>query len=132
LLFERRFGVEHASVQADELLTNLQERGFETKGARWFRTSVMARLRDEGVLVTSSAAGYKLPASAADLVSYARQAENTCVPMLHRVQHACDAVKLLTRGDVDVLTRPELVLVRELLDVLDRRGPGQAGPEGDV
>jgi Protein of unknown function (DUF3800) len=132
LLFERRFGEEHASVQADELMTNLQERGLDPKGARWFRTAVMAGLRDQGILVTSSSAGYKLPVSVSDLVNYARQAENTCVPMLNRVQAACEAVKLLTKGEVDVLARREMEIVHDLLDVLSRRGTRQPGPEGDV
>jgi len=125
-------GEEHASVLADDLLNNLRERGLDAKGARWFRTAIIAALRDNGVLLTSSSSGYKLPVSAADLVSFARQAENVCVPMLNRVEAACNAVKLLTRGEVDVLTQPELGLVRDLLVTIARGGAAQPEDPGEV
>jgi hypothetical protein len=108
LLYQRRFGEEHASVRADELIDNLRQRGLDPKGHRWFRAAIIAGLRDRQVQLTSSSSGYKLPVSATDLADFVSQAENLCVPMLNRVEAACDAVKLVTQGEVDVLGREEL------------------------
>ena len=83
------------------------------------------------MLLTSSSYGYKLTISAADLVGFARQTENVCVPKLNRVEAACAAVKLVTKNEVDVLAQTELATVPELLGALDRCAPGHTEDSGD-
>jgi hypothetical protein len=121
LLFERRFG-DDGHVPAGALLDNLRERGLDPKSEHWFRSNVIAPLRDSGVVLTSSQTGYKLPTGPADLAAFAQHAETVCVPMLNRVAAACASVRLATQGQVDVLSDPRLAVVRELIDALERRG----------
>lgn len=119
LLFERRFGEGSRPVATAALLDNLRTRGFGEKGDNWLRRNVIARLRDRGLLITSSSHGYKLPERRADLVAFVRHAESVCVPMINRVRSACDITKLATAGDVDVLSDEELATVRKMADVIE-------------
>jgi hypothetical protein len=114
LVFERRLG-ECSHVPAGALIENLSDRGLRPKDGPWFRMSVVAKLRDSGVLVTSSSAGYKLPTSTKDVAEFLRHAESVCVPMLNRAAAACDAVKLVTKGEIDVLADPALGSLRRLV-----------------
>lgn len=121
LLFQRRFG-EDSHVSTGALLDNLRDRGLDPKGEAWFRLNVIAPLRDSGVVLTSSQAGYKLPTGPADLATFAQHAELVCVPMLNRVAAACGSVRLATQGQIDVLADPRLAVVRDLIEALERRG----------
>jgi hypothetical protein len=120
LLFERRFGDGSKAVATGALLDNLRARGIAEKGETWLRRAVIAPLRDREVLITSSALGYKLPMSKADMVAFVRHAESVCVPMLNRVRTACGIVKLATNGDVDVLAEPGVRAVGVLTEALDK------------
>ena len=74
--------------------------------------------------VTSSQAGYKIPTSPADLLSFARHAETVCFPMLGRLRSACNAIRLATLGSVDVLGAPELAQLRRLVEAVDDAAEG--------
>lgn len=102
LLLQREFAPDVA-VSASELLGNLSAQSLEPKGMQWFRSKVIGSLRDSGVVITSSAHGYALPATRQDLMGFVEHAQNICTPLLGRVKAACDAIKLTTSGDVDVL-----------------------------
>jgi hypothetical protein len=62
--------------------------------------------------------GYKLPTCPDDLATFVNHAETVCIPMLQRVIAACNAVKLATQGQVDVLAQPDKVSVRALVDAM--------------
>lgn len=76
-------------------------------GEHFFRTKVIARLRDEGVLVASSPAGYKIPVSAADMHRFVEQADQMIGPLLTRLNAARDALATASNGRLDILDRPE-------------------------
>lgn len=118
LVFERRFGEGDRYITTGALLDNLRDRGLGPKGETWFRMSVIAPLRDHGLLLTSSPSGYKLPTCPSDLASFAGHAQTVCVPMLKRVKAACGAVTLATKGEIDVLKQPGMDAVRRLVDAL--------------
>lgn len=115
LSLERRFGAGQGYVSTSELMDLLRQRGLEPKSNAWLRMAVIARLRDRQVLVTSSPSGYNLPASRGHLDAFVRHAETTCIPMLNRVEAACGAVKLATRGEIDILDDPSHAELRGLL-----------------
>jgi hypothetical protein len=128
LVFERRIG-EGKHVPGGALIDNLRDRGLKPKDGPWLRMSIIAKLRDHGVLVTSSPAGYKLPTSPKDVAEFLRHAENVCVPMLNRAAAAVDAVKLVTQGEVDVLADPTLASVKRLIEAA---GVPESGPVDDA
>ncbi len=102
-LLLQRMVAHDVAVSGAELLGNLSAQSLEPKGMQWFRSKVIGSLRDSGVGITSSAHGYALPSSRRDLMGFVEHAQNICTPLLGRVKTACDAIKLTTSGDVDVL-----------------------------
>lgn len=119
LSLERRFGSDHGYVSTRELMELLRDRRLDPKNATWLRMSVIAPLRDRQVLVTSSTSGYNLPASRRHLDAFVRHAETTCIPMLNRVDAACRAVKLATRGEIDILADARHAELKALLGAME-------------
>jgi hypothetical protein len=125
LVFERRFGEEARNIATGALIDNLRARGLGDRGETWFRMNVIAPLRDQGLLLTSSSSGYKLPTCPEDLSTFVNHAETVCIPMLQRVNAACKAVKLATQGQVDVLAQPERAAVRALVAAIHQSSGDQ-------
>jgi len=120
LLFLGRFmGGEPA--HADAINEHLKGLGLAPKTTQWLRQKVIAKLRDAGVIITSSSAGYKLPTSAEDLRQYVRHAESICVPMLARIEVACGTIKLVTSGDVDVFAEEDFATAASLVEAAKQK-----------
>jgi len=93
-----------ASHQLIDRLSDLRASGINPT---WFRTDVIAKLRDSGVLIASSELGYKLPASKADCLEFINRGNTTIAPMLKRIKAFREQVLRTTEGELDVLDRPE-------------------------
>lgn len=100
--------IQHLQVGREELLTEHN-----------FRTKVIGKIRDAGVLVVSSSAGehkgYKLPASMQDLYKFVSHGNSVIMPMLHRIAVFRDKIKLATLNDIDILDKDEFKGLRDLL-----------------
>jgi hypothetical protein len=100
--------IQHLQVGREELLTEHN-----------FRTKVIGKIRDAGVLVVSSSAGehkgYKLPASLADLHKFVSHGNSVIMPMLHRIAVFRDKIKLATLNDIDILDTDEFRGLKELM-----------------
>jgi len=60
LLYEVRFGDPRAYIPTQALQETLESVG-ESRDVQWLRSTVIAQLRDAGVLISSSPQGYKFP-----------------------------------------------------------------------
>lgn len=67
-----------------------------------FRTKVIAPMRDCGVIISSSAQGYKIPTTKNDLMDYFYHSRTIVLPMLYRMKKCRDLIQLGTRGNVDL------------------------------
>jgi hypothetical protein len=105
-------------VHTHELLQHLNSYGYEHFTEHRFRSLVVGPVRDEGVLVVSSGAGYKLPCSVRDVYSFFNYYNQQIQPMLHRLGQCHRALELATRGGLNVLEQPEYAGLRKLLDRL--------------
>jgi len=102
--------MKHLSIGRDE---PIQEHAFRTK--------VIAKLRDAGVLVASSSSGdkkggYKLPASTADLHKFVSHGNTMILPMLSRIAKTRDSIKLATENTIDILEQPEFKNLKKIMD----------------
>lgn len=89
-------------IPTKELQQQLRFRGFDEISTQIFRTKIIARLRDEKVIISSSKGGYKLPSTRQELVDFISLGKNIVTPLLSRL-HAChDTVKLGTNGELDL------------------------------
>ncbi len=83
-----------------------------------FRSSVIARLRDAGVVIASSNRGYKIPSTLADVHSFAAHADAVALPMLSRLKAARDQLLLASAGSLDILDGEAFSRLRDLIATL--------------
>ncbi|BAU52394.1 hypothetical protein MgSA37_00551 [Mucilaginibacter gotjawali] len=85
-----------------------------------FRTKVIGKVRDAGVLVVSSSAGentgYKLPSSLEDLHKFISHGNSMIMPMLQRIKLFRDKIKLSTLNGTDIVEKNEFKELKKLLD----------------
>lgn len=86
----------------------------------YFRSKVIAKLRDQGALISSSPAGYKLPASEKDLYEFINQSNTVIAPMIERIAKCRDRVKIVTKNQLDILNKVEYALLKRIVD--DKKG----------
>ena len=89
-------------IPTEELKKQLQFRGFEKISTQVFRTKIIARLRDERVIISSSKEGYKLPSTHQELRDFISLGKSIVTPLLSRLRTCHDVVKLGTDGDFDL------------------------------
>lgn len=108
LVFHSRFIEPTQYVTTNELLAVLLKEGFPPMSEQYFRSSVIAKLRDAGVIIASGQRGYKLPVSAQDLLDLVTTVSNIVLPMIDRLKRARDHIKRVSEGKLDILSRDEL------------------------
>lgn len=102
-------------IQTHELVKNL-EYGHERKiSPYYFRSKIIAKLRDAGVIVSSSSNGYKLPCNESDLYDFINHSNTIIKPMVSRIKRCRDSVKLATKT-LDILDKAEYDDLRVFLD----------------
>lgn len=118
LLYFNTYGTKKY-IPTKQLIQHLQVGREEMLSEHNFRTKVMGKIRDAGVLVVSSSAGehkgYKLPASLQDLYKFVGHGNSVIMPMLHRIQVFRDKIKLATLNEVDIVDKEEFKGLKGLL-----------------
>jgi disulfide oxidoreductase YuzD len=118
LLYFNTYGTKKY-IQTRQLIQHLQVGREELLTEHNFRTKVIGKIRDAGVLIVSSSAGehkgYKLPASLADLHKFVSHGNSVIMPMLHRIAVFRNKIKLATLNDIDILDTDEFRGLKELL-----------------
>lgn len=69
-----------------------------------FRSDVIASLRDEGVIISSSDKGYKIPMNADDIYGFVKRSSGVINPLISRVLAARQQILLITQNKVDILS----------------------------
>lgn len=83
------------------------------------RRRIIGPLRDDGVLVASTAhGGYKLAASVDDLIDFVTVTQTVVEPSLRRVRKARESVLMASNGDIDILAGEQFGTLRRLVDQL--------------
>lgn len=100
-------------VGTAELLQHLEASFGITMSPHLFRSTVIAPMRDEGVLLASGNRGYKLPTCADDIESFVAMAEAIIGPLLERINIAREEILTLTNGRIDLLEGREFLRRRD-------------------
>lgn len=87
-------------ISTKEILEHLNYNSIEKITEYFFRTNIIAKLRDKDVLIASSKNGYKLPVSMADLYDFINHGSIVVIPMLNRMRRCVDMIKLSTGIDI--------------------------------
>ena len=80
----------------------------------YFRSKVIAKLRDWGVIISSCNHGYKLPANNKDLFDFVSHSNSYIKPMIDRIAKCRNRVKLATKNKVDILDHDAFMYLKEI------------------
>jgi len=119
LLYFNNYG-SHRYIPTRELIRHLTVGRPEPLSEHNFRTRIIGKIRDAGVLVVSSSTGqhkgYKLPASIEDLHKFINHGNSMILPMLHRIKLLRDKIRLSTLNQLDIVDKEEFKELKKLLD----------------
>ncbi len=105
-----------AHTTADEFLRHLNVNRNEKMKKEFFRTKIIANLRDNGILIASSRDGYKLPTSVKDLKDYIDHGNKIILALIRRIEECRKSLLLATTKEFDILNEPEFKELKYLID----------------
>ena len=117
LLFRFMNNDKRLYIPTKELINELTNRGFDKMSYQTFRNKIIAKLRDNDVVISSSQAGYKVPTTESELYDFVNHGKSIIQPMLSRLRRCNDIIKLGTNGEVDLFQRAEYENLRRLLEI---------------
>ena len=103
-------------ISTKELQNALISHGFEEVGTQTFRTKIIAKLRDSGVIIASSSKGYKIPSKRQEIEDYIRHGQGIIEPMLHRIKICYESVLLGSKGEIKILDALEFGKLKNILN----------------
>ncbi|RYY00965.1 MAG: DUF3800 domain-containing protein [Gammaproteobacteria bacterium] len=110
-------------LSAKELMIHLNLGRAKPLKDQQFRSSVIGKLRDHGLLIASSSKGdkkgYRLPNNANDLLKFFDHGNSLVLPILNRIKTCREKVKLATNNELDILDKPEFIRLTQMLDKLN-------------
>ena len=86
--------------------------------AQQFKTRLIAKLRDQGVIISSSQQGYKIPISEKELYSYTNQSISMIMPMLNRLRKCRNRIYQITDRQLDLLNKPEYEEIKQYFELI--------------
>lgn len=104
-------------IPTRELMNHLIATGFDKMSVSTFRMKIIAKLRDNGVIIASSANGYKIPCKLSEVYDFINHGKNVILPMLNRLKRCNDTIRLATNNTVNLFERAEYRELAELLDI---------------
>lgn len=86
---------------------------------QFFRTAIIAKLRDSDVIISSCNKGYKIPSSYADILDFIERVDSLVVPYLRRLKRARDIIHESSLGEYDLLKGTKYPALVKLLETFD-------------
>ena len=119
LLHQNAFGSKKY-LSTKELMKHLEIGRNKSINDQQFRSTVIGKLRDQGILIASSSKGdkkgYRLPTNANDLIKFLDHGNSLVLPILNRIKMCREKVKLSTNNKFDILGKEEFIKLKKLLD----------------
>lgn len=100
-------------VPTFEIINNINAHKQAKISMHYFRSKIIAKLRDKGVLIGSSSNGYKLPANNKDLFEFIKHTNSYIEPMLDRVLKCRNLIKTATKNKVDIIDFDEFKYLKQ-------------------
>jgi Protein of unknown function (DUF3800) len=104
-------------VYTEEILDNLNAIRDVKLNPHNFRSSMVSKLRDSGLLIASSNKGYKLPVCLNDLYDFVNLSSLTIHPMIQRISKCRDQILLATNNEIDILEQKEYDYLKRIIDL---------------
>lgn len=117
LLFHQFFDCDHdGSLSASKLRGHLENLGFDKPSEPTFRSKIVGKIRDAGIVISGTSKGYRLAVSEQDIHDYLVHNRNIIEPMLNRLKRAQDVIKTDVGTDVDILDTQEFHILKSLVE----------------
>lgn len=116
LLFRFRNNDTRGYIPTKELKSFLRYRGFESMSDQVFRSNIIGKLRDKGVIIASSSKGYMIPTKEAHLYDFINHGSSIVIPMLERMQKCRNLVKMATNNELDLFDHEEYKKIKRFFD----------------
>lgn len=104
-------------IPTGELIGNLRYRTGKNVSMQYFRTRIIAKLRDEGVIIASSPKGYKIPSREEELYDFINHGTSIIMPMLARLKKCRDNISQGTDGELDLFDNTEYKNLKKYFDL---------------
>ncbi|WP_286228644.1 DUF3800 domain-containing protein [Neobacillus mesonae] len=104
-------------VYTQEILDNLNALRDIKINQHYFRSNIVSKLRDSGVIIASSSKGYKLPVCLNDLYDFVNRSSLTIFPMIQRLAKCRDQILVATNNEVDILAEKEHGYLKKVIDM---------------
>ena len=105
-------------IYTNELLDHISHTSLGDMKEQAFRTKIIGKLRDKGVIIASSTKGYKIPSKTSELRDFIKHDAKIVFPMLSRLKKCRDLVKLSTVNGLDLLDDTEFSEIKPYFDNL--------------
>lgn len=121
LLFRFKYNNLRRYISTKELMSALNKSGYTSSSEQAFRNKIIGQLRDNGIIISSSTKGYKIPSTEQEICDYYQHVGSVVLPMIHRLQICNDLLKISSTERVDYLEKDEfkglLTLVNAIKDI---------------
>ncbi|WP_042457285.1 hypothetical protein [Neobacillus dielmonensis] len=103
-------------VYTQEILDNLNALRDVKMNQHYFRSNLVSKLRDSGIIIASSNKGYKLPVCLNDLYDFVNLSSLTIHPMIQRIAKCREQILSATNNEVDILDPTEYEYLRRVIE----------------
>jgi len=121
LLFTEKFGDQHEFVTTSAILEHLEQTARIQMSEHKFRSVVISKLRDTGVIIASGTSGYKIPVCESDIRSFVAHANTIILPMMDRLARARTDLKMHSKNELDILGLAEFDQLRAMAEAVPVR-----------
>jgi hypothetical protein len=104
-------------VYTQEILDNLNELRAIKINQHYFRSNIVSKLRDSGLLIASSNKGYKLPICLNDLYDFVNLSSLTIHPMIQRISKCREQILEATSHEIDILEQKEYDYLKKVIEL---------------
>ncbi|MBD8069867.1 DUF3800 domain-containing protein [Bacillus sp. PS06] len=104
-------------IITEDILENLNAIRHKKIKTHYFRSNIVSKLRDQGLLIASSSKGYKLPICIEDLYEFVNLQSVTIHPMIQRITKCRDQILLATNNEVDILDKTEYEGIKKMVEL---------------
>jgi hypothetical protein len=118
LVFSNRWIDNTVFIATKKINDHLFDLGFGDVNELRLRSKVIAKLRDNNVIIASSNKGYKIPSSFEDMEIFVETVNSKIKPLLQRLGKARSNLYLASKGEVDILKGEKYPHLVEFMEAL--------------